>query len=44
MTAELSTWLTVALVAIVAVIAFKAGAATELGARLPGYAKLAEFI
>lgn len=41
---EVSYWLTVALVAIVAVIVFKLGAATPLGARIPGYSQLAAAI
>jgi predicted exporter len=44
MAAELSTWLTVALVAIVAVITFKLLAASRVGAAVPGLTKLAAFI
>ena len=41
---ELSYWLTVAIVAIVAVVLFKLGAASPLGAKVPGYSSLAAVI
>ncbi len=44
MAQEAAYWLTVALVAIAAVVAFKLLAATKLGAAVPGMTELAAFI
>lgn len=41
---EAAYWLTVAIVAIAAVILFKLAAGTELGNKVPGVQKLAAFI
>ena len=41
---ELSYWVTVAVVAVAAVVLFKLGAASPLGAKFPGYSKLAAVI
>lgn len=42
--ADLTYWLTIATVAVVAVLVFKYGATTKLGAAVPGYTQLAAFI
>lgn len=44
MTLEIGYWLTVALVAIVAVIAFKLLAGSSVGQKVPGLTELGSFI
>jgi hypothetical protein len=41
---ELGFWLAVGLAAVAAVALFKLGAATQLGAVVPGYRELAAFL